>query len=303
MSTSPEQAYDLGDTPNARAVGMGGALDALGVSTTALFLNPANMALARVYHIEAIGAFSPEAQRVTAGGAVVDSVLNTSRVAGGIGGTWSQIDPSGLHRTWADVRAALALPLGDFVALGASARWLHVDQSVASGPFGPSLASDGTRNDPIFNSLTVAAGATLSVADGLRIAVSGDNLTNPGTALAPTLGRAGIGYSTSTFSIEGDGLLDFTTWGGVRERVMAGAEFFVAERYALRAGWRYDAGEQVNAGSIGFGYIDPKWSIEVGLRRDMIGDHGQTLGVIGLRYFYDALGLGSPADDAAGGAF
>jgi hypothetical protein len=300
MSTSPEQAYDLGDVPNARSVAMGGALDALGVSTTALFLNPANMALARVYHIEALGAFSPESQRETAGGAIVDSVLNTSRIAGGLGGAWSQIDPNGIHRVWTDVRGGLAIPLGDFLAVGAGVRWLHVDQSVGSGPFGQSRASGGTSGGPLFNAPTVSAGVTLSLADSFRAAISGDNLTNPGTALAPTLARAGIGYMGQTFSLEADGLLDFTTWGGTKERVMAGGEVFVAERYALRLGWRYDAGEQLNAGSLGFGYIDPKWSIEIGMRRDLVGDHGQTLGVIALRYFYDALGLGSP-DDSPGG--
>jgi hypothetical protein len=303
MSTSPEQAYDLGDIPNARAVAMGGALDALGVSTTALFLNPANMAMARVYHIEAIGAFSPESQRQTYGGAIVDSVLNTSRVAGGLGGTWSATDPSGLHRTWADVRAGLAVPLGDHLALGATVRWLHVEQAVAAGPFGPSLASGGTSNGPVFNSVTGSAGATVSIVEGLRAAISADNLTNPGTALAPTVGRAGIGYGESTFAIEVDGLLDFTTWGGIRGRAMAGGELFLAERYALRAGWRYDAGEQLNAASVGFGYIDPKWSVEIGIRRDLIGDHGQTFGVIGLRYFYDALGLGSTTDDTGTSPF
>jgi hypothetical protein len=303
MSTSPAQAYDLGEIPNARAVAMGGALDALGVSTSALFLNPANMALARVYHIEALGAFSPESQRQTYGGAIVDSVLNTSRLAGGLGGTWSQTDPSDLHRTWSDVRAGLALPLGDRVALGATVRWLHVDQSVAAGPFGPSFASDGTRDGPIFNSLTVDAGATVSIVDGLRIAVSGDNITNPGTALAPTTGRAGIGYTDSTIAIEADGLLDFTTWGTLQGRVMAGGEVFFLERYALRAGWRYDTGEALHAASLGFAYIDPKWSIEIGVRRDLIGEHGQTFGVIGLRYFYDALGLGSSTDDTGTGSF
>ena len=300
MSTSPEQAYDLGDVPNARAVGMGGALNALGVSTTALFLNPANLALARVYHIEAIGAFSPESQRETAGGAIVDSVLNTSHVAGGLGGTWSQIDPNGIHRTWTDVRAAMALPLGDYLAIGAGVRWLNVNQSVGSGPFGASKASDGTPSGPLFNQPTISGGMTLNLSDSFRAAISGDNLTNPGTALAPTLARGGIGYTTSNFSLEADGLLDFTTWGSTKARVMAGGEVFVAERYALRAGLRYDAGQQVNAGSLGFGYIDPKWSIELAVRRDLIGDHGQTLGVIGLRYFYDALGLGSP-DDSPGG--
>jgi hypothetical protein len=300
MSTSPEQAYDLGEGPNARAVAMGGALNALGVSTAALFLNPANMALARVYHIEAIGALSPESQRVSVGGAVVDSVLNTSHLAGGLGGTWSQMDPNGIHRTWTDVRAGLALPLGDHLALGATGRWLHVDQYAGAGPFGPSRASDGSPGGPVFNSPTFDFGATATIVEGFRAAVVGHNLTNPGTALAPTLGAVGLGYMTPVVAVEADGQLDFTTWGSPRGRFMAGGEVFLAERYALRAGWRFDAGTLIHAVSLGFGYIDPKWSVEIGLRRDVLGDHGQTYGVLALRYFYDALGIGSPADEAAG---
>jgi hypothetical protein len=228
-------------------------------------------------------------------------VLNTGHLAGGFGGTWSQMDPNGIRRTWTDLRAGLALPLGDHLALGATVRYLHVDQAVSSGPFGPSLASDGTSGSPIFNSLTLSAGATATIIDGLKVAVSGDNITNPGTALAPTLLRGGIGYSTPVASVELDGLADFTTWGSTEGRVMAGGELFLAERYALRAGWRYDAGEQLHALSAGFGYVDPKWSIEFALRRDLVGEHGQTYGVIGLRYYYDALGIESPSDDMAPG--
>ncbi len=62
-----QQAYDLGETPSARAVGMGGALTALGVSTVSGDLNPANMPLARVYHLDTLGPASPEAQRQTYG--------------------------------------------------------------------------------------------------------------------------------------------------------------------------------------------------------------------------------------------
>src|SRR5580704_9994880 len=110
MSTSPEQAYDLGEVPNARAVGMGGALNALGVSTASLFLNPANMALARVYHLEALAAYSPEAKRESFGLAIVDSVINSSHISGGVAATWSEYDPSGIDRMWTDVRGAVALP-------------------------------------------------------------------------------------------------------------------------------------------------------------------------------------------------
>jgi hypothetical protein len=293
MSTSPEQAYDQGEIPNPRAVGMGGALNALGVSTAALSLNPANMALARVYHLEALAAYSPEAKRQTYGFAVVDSVINSAHIAGGVEGTWSEYDPSGFHRTWTDLRGGVAIPLGEYLALGGTLRWLRVNQDRGVGPFKASYASDGA-NGPLFNGLTLDAGATLSLLEGLRIAVVGHNLTNPGTALAPIIGAAGVGYFTPTFAIEGDGSLDFTTWGSARGRLMGGAELFLADRYALRAGWRYDAGTKINSPSLGFGYIDPHWSIELGLRRDLLSEHAETLGSLSIRYFYDSAQASPP---------
>ncbi|HZU82719.1 MAG TPA: hypothetical protein VE987_07375 [Polyangiaceae bacterium] len=297
MSTSPEQAYDLGEPPSARAVGMGGALNALGVSNVALWLNPANMALARVYHIEALGAFSPEAKRQTYGLSAVDSVLNTSRLAGGIGGTWSEIDPGGIHRTWTDLRAALAMPLGDYLAVGATGRWLRVEQATGSGPFGPSFASDGTPNGPLLNTLTFDVGATAALGDAFRVGLVGHNLTNPGTALAPTTGALGVGYGTHDFAVEADGLLDFTTYHRAMGRIMVGGELFLADRYAVRAGWRYDGGTNVHSPSLGFGYIDPRWSVEVAVRHDWLSDHAATLAVLSLRYFYDVTGAGAtPAD-------
>jgi len=274
---------------------MGGALSALGVSTTALYLNPANMSLARVYHLEALASFSPEAKRQSYGLAAVDSVLNASHVAGGLGGTWSLLDPDGIHRSWTDARVAASLPLGDHLSLGTTLRWLRVDQSVGAGPFGKSLASDGTRDGPVFDAVTIDVGATGTIG-GFRLAVVGHNLTNPSTALAPTTATGGLGYSTETFAVEADGLLDFTTWGGTRGRFMGGGELFLAERYALRAGWRYDGGTTTNAVSFGVGYIDPRWSVELAARRDVGIEHAGTLGVLSLRYFYDPMAGTTPAD-------
>jgi hypothetical protein len=293
MTTSIEQAYDQGDVPNPRAVAMGGALNALGVSTDALFLNPANMALARVYHFEGLAAYSPDAKRQTYGGAIVDSVINGAHISGGLGGTWSEIDPGGLHRVWTDLRGGLALPLGEFLSLGATVRYLRADQDRGVGPFGPSPASDG-MNGALFQGITFDAGATVSILNGLHISVVGHDLTNPGTALAPLVGAVGIGYTTPVFSIEGDGSMDFTTWNKPRGRLMGGAELFLADRYAVRAGWRYDGGTQINSASLGFGYIDPSWSVEVAVRRDLISDHAETLGTLSLRYFYDAVGAQAP---------
>ena len=295
MSTSPEQAYDQGQVPTARGVAMGGALNALGVSTTALFLNPANMSLARVYHIEGLAAFQPESSRQTYGLAIVDSVLNSSHVAGGLGGTWSTLDPDGINRQWTDVRGGISLPIASFLSVGTAVRWLSVQQAVDAGPFGASLASGGTPTAPIFQNFTFDFGATASL-EGFRLGLVGHNLTNPGTGLAPTTAAAGLGYSNDKFSLEADGMLDFTTYASTRGRVMAGGEVFVAERYALRAGWRYDTGTKLNTPSIGLGYIDPKWSAEIAVNHDVTDEHASTLLVISLRYFYDPTGSTSPAD-------
>jgi hypothetical protein len=296
MSTSPEQAYDLGEVESARATGMGGALNALGVSTTGLYLNPANIALARVYHLEAIAAYSPESQRQSFGLAIVDSVINSSHISGGVAATWNVFDPTGMHRVWTDIRAGLALPLGEHFAFGVTGRWLHVDQSVSAGPFGPDLVSDGTAGNGIDDILTVDVGATAVLGD-FRLGVVGHNLTNPGVSLAPTTMAGGVGYLSPIFALELDGLVDFTTYASAEARLMAGTEVFLADHYAVRAGWRYDAGTQIHSPSLGFGYIDPRWSIEVGARHDLLGSHAQTLMDLSLRYFYDATGSTTPADE------
>jgi hypothetical protein len=300
MSTSPERAYDLGEIPNPRALAMGDALNALGVSTASIYLNPANMALARVYHLEGLAAYSPEARRQTYALAIVDSLISSTKLAGGLAGAWSEMDPDGLHRTWTDVRGGLAIPLGEYFAFGAVLRWLRIEQSVAAGPFGLSPASSGTATSPIFNQLTFDAGATVSLGD-FRIAATGHNLTFPRSGLAPTTGALGIGFFSQAFALEADGLLDFSTYSGARGRLMAGGEIFVADRYAIRLGWRYDAGTQLNTPSLGLGYIDPKWSAEIGVNHDIVGSHAETMAVLSLRYFYDPTGANSSPNDP--GAF
>ena len=289
MTTSPEQAYNQGQIPAARAVGMGEALNALGVGTPAVFMNPANMPLARVYHLEAFGAYSPDSKRESFGLAIVDSVLNAGHISGGLGGTWNQMDSDGLNRVWTDVRAALAAPLGDYFSLGATGRYLNVKQNTAAGPFGPSTASDGSASSAIFNQVTFDVGATAVLGD-FRLGAVGHNLTNPGTALAPTLAGGGIGYGSQLFSLEVDGMADFTTYGSTTGRIMGGAELFLSGHYAIRGGWRYDTGMALNTPSLGLGYVERTWSAELGVRHDIIPNHAETFGVLSLKYFYDAVG-------------
>lgn len=287
-TTSPEQGFDLGEIQHPRSVSLGGAQAALGTSTSALLSNPANLVYSRVYHFEGLAAFSPEARRQSYGGAIADS--STNKIAGGIAGTWNVMDPDGAKRTWFDIRSAAAYPIGDKLSIGLTGRYLRMETPVGVGPFGASLASSGTPEIAALNRLTLDAGLTLAPIEGLKIGMVGKNLTNLGTGFAPTTLTTGIGYAASVFSIEADVLLDFTTWGTTKTRTMIGAEAFVADRFALRGGYRYDDGLKVHAASFGLGYVDKKFSLEVGVRRDFADNPSTMLG-LGLRYFYEAAGV------------
>lgn len=287
-STSIEQGYDLGEIQHPRTVGMAGAQQVWGGSTSAVFVNPANLPLYRVYHLEGLAAFGPEARRQSYGGAVVDS--STSRLAGGLGGTWSQLDPDGIDRQWTDLRLSLAYPLGDRLHVGMTGRYMRVNQGVARGPLGSSFASDGTASEPIVNEFTFDAGAALFITENIRAAVSGRNLTAPGTGLMPVVAAGGLGWSNRTVTVEGDALVDFTTFGSARMRAMLGGEVLLADRVPVRAGYRFDAGTKTHAISAGVGYVDRRFSIEIGARRDVVGEHPSTMIAAGLRLFIDAGG-------------
>jgi hypothetical protein len=287
-TVAPEQGYDVGSIQSPRDLAFGGAQNALGSSTTALYGNPGGLPLARVYHFEGIATLAPEARRQSYGGAVVDS--STSRLAGGLGGTWNMLDPDGIHRTWTDLRLVLAYPLGDRFAVGASGRYLRTAQNPGTGPLGASLASDAAN--PLFNAFTFDVGATAVPATGVRVGLVGHNLTNPGTALAPTMLAGGVGYQNDTFSLEGDAQADFTTWKATRGRYMLGGELFLASHFPIRLGYRYDDGLKTHAVSGGLGYIDRRWSFEMSVRRDVVGEHPMTMISAGLRIFYDAVKSG-----------
>jgi hypothetical protein len=278
-----------------RALAMGGAQNALGVSTGALYMNPANLAMTRVYHFEGQAAFSPEARRQSYGGAIADS--STGPLAGGAAASYNLQDPGGIHREWTDIRGTLAYQLGEHIAIGATGRYLRVNQSTGNGPFGSSLISDGNSGAPVFDYFTFDAGLTITPTEGLHIGVVGHNLTNPGS-LAPTTLAAGIGYQGDIFALEGDVLTDFSTWTTTKERLMIGGELFLAGHVPLRVGYRYDDGTRVHSVSGGLGYVDRRFSIEAGVRQDIVGDHPDTMIGLAVRYFYEAAGPTSSDADA-----
>jgi hypothetical protein len=292
----PEVGYNYGMTEAPRTAGMAGAQRAFSNSTDALFVNPANMAAARVYHIAAIAQLWPEAGRQSYGGAIVDSIVSASRLAGGLGFGWTGQDPSGVDRSAFDVRAALAFPFSDHFYLGAAGRYLSLKQN--GFPRGlydlpPSLAASGKRGEAIVQNITFDAGATIKPIPELGFALVGQNLTSAGNGFLPLMFGGGVAYGTSDFTVEVDSVGDFTTYGSTKTRLMVGGEYLAADHFPLRLGYRYDEGQTSHAVTGGLGYIDTAYSIDLSFQRVVSGGDATAI-IIGFKYHVESGGLSGP---------
>jgi hypothetical protein len=308
-SLSPTVGYDYAEVATGRSMAMGGAMRALGNGTTGLYINPANTALTRVYHLQALAAVWPEARRQTYGATAVDSV--TSRLAGAVGAQFGFMDPDGVNRKWTDVRLGLAYPFSDKFYAGLAGRYLKLSQAggfrLNSAIGGPTdLAAGGLRDTSIVNGFSFDAGITVRPTPSLAIGLVGSNLTNPGHGFLPTSVGGGIGFGTQDITLEADVVGDFSSYakadGSTRStmRAMLGGEYLAANHYPLRLGYRYDQGAGSHALSGGVGYLDPQFAIELGLRRTVAGPSEavpSTSIVIELQYFLESSGMTrNPAD-------
>jgi hypothetical protein len=296
----PEVGYNYGEVETGRSAAMGGALRALGNAVTGLYLNPANIALTRAAHMQAIAQIWPQASRQSYGASIVDSV--TGRLAAGVGGHYNVLDPSGVDRKWTDARLALAFPLSDKFYVGATGKYLKLRENGGSAPkFGlpASPASGGLDQEPIVDGLTFDLGLTVKPSNQLLIGLLGSNLTSPGNGYQPTSLGGGVGIGTDDMTIEGDVVADFTTFtkadGASRTtmRAMAGFEYLAADHYPLRLGYRYDQGFGTHGISAGLGYIETMFSVDLAVRHTF-GNDGYapvTTIVIDLQYFLESTGI------------
>jgi hypothetical protein len=287
--------YQYGEFETTRAASMGGALRAAGNGTTAPFLNPAAMTLTRVYHLEAYGQGTPETARHAYGGVIVDSITN--KLAGGLAVSGGFLDSgeasTSIDRSWIDVRLALAYPFGDVVSVGLGGRFFKLTEN-GYGPLGESKASGGLEEDEgraaMQNIPTLDAGFTVRAGEMVVLGVSGQNLTFPDDGILPTTLGGGVAVATENFTIEADGVADFTSYLEPVPRVMAGGELLVADAFPIRVGYRYDHGASSHALSAGLGYLSREFMVEAALRRTVAGPEATTF-TLGLGYFLESSGL------------
>jgi len=285
-TTPPEVGYNYNEIETPRITATNGAVRALSNSTEALFLNPANMSMARVYHLSALAQIWPEPNRQSYGIAAVDSVGSSARVGGGIGATYNTQDTNGINRNWTDIRGAVSYPFSDKFFMGVGVRYLRLRQN-GEGPLGTSVASSGLSGEYIVSGFTFDAAATFKVSDDVALSVVGVNLNHPGNTFQPTSVGGGLGFGKELFSLEADLVADFDTWNSTKVRAMGGGEYLLADHFPLRAGYRYDDGAKSHSLSGGFGYIDTSFGAEIAVRRVISGDPATAI-VFGFSYHLDS---------------
>jgi hypothetical protein len=299
----PSFGYNYGETDTPRSAAFSGALRALGASTTAPYLNGANMGLTRSYHIHPFVQVTPEAGRHLYGGAIIDS---TRRFSGGLSLIGGFQDSDGIDRSHIDVRVPLAFAIADEFHVGLVGRYMMLEQQ-GFGPLGDSRPSGGLKDpedppagrSPLVNTVTFDAGITVLPVKELKISAVGYNLTYPNNSILPTVVGGGIGYGTEDFSIEVDAVADFNSYEKPNPRVMAGGEYLIIGRVPIRAGYRFDllngsGFEQSHQLSGGLGYLDPRFGIEASVRRTLVGPAATTI-VAGFAFYLESFGL--PIDD------
>jgi len=285
----PEVGYNYDEIETGRVAAKNGADRALGSSVSALFQNPANMATSRVYHAAALLQIWPEASRQSYGVGAVDSVGSSSRIAGGLGATWSRQDPDGVDRTSSDLRFAFAYPLSDKLFVGAGGRFMWLSENGA-GPLGPSYASSGLDGDKILKNFAFDLGLTLRPGGGLSLALVGNNLNGSDSGYQPLTLGGGIGFARDKFGIEGDLVADLATWDKTKMRAMLGSEVLLGDHAVVRGGYRFDDGAKSHSASLGLGYIDKVFSADLGVRRILAGD-AATAVVLTFTYHVESTGL------------
>lgn len=277
LAASEALAFDL---ESARPMAFGGASRAQCPSNSALYLNPAGLALGRMYHVETLYAYIPTSNGHVAGASIVDSV--TSPLAMGLSFNYVALDPDGRDRSEYDVRLSAAYLIGNVFALGLNLKYIYADLE-GRGPLGASAFQNNGEEQ--LNTVSVDVGGIVTIRNTFNIAVVGYNLTNTGSSAAPlSLGTA-LSLSIRNFAVVADVLLDFTTREDLGVRVMAGVEYFAAQHYPIRLGYRYDDGRESHSIAAGVGYLSQQWGVELSLRQDVAAEDLETTIALSLRYF------------------
>lgn len=268
-----------------RMMALGGRAEALGTSTSAMFANPAAIVGSRSFHTDGYFLWDPTVNRFMGGSSVIDSTR--SLFAAGFAYLYDSTATSNSSGVATDTRSVhdgrVNVSLGfanHAIGIGGSVRYLNV-----SG--GPLAQTGSTLGTGPWGGFTFAAGLYFKPVQALQISVMGNNLNNPETTAAPLSVSGGLAFTpVPVFSAVADVLFDFRSAATPRGLYSGGLELFLANHYAIRAGYQYDdirGGNHTVTG--GLGYLHRDFGVEFGMRQ-MVHPEMQTTLMLSIRYFY-----------------
>lgn len=270
------QVRDTADTTeSARGLAMGAGVRASAAGTSALAYNPANLSLARIYHIEAGISYVPGAGRFGLIAALVDSTTDT--VAAGLSFRALVGDGDGGYGGY-DGRVSLGMSLGEAASIGLSGRYLQYTRS--------GQLPSGVTSDRIARGFTLDAALRVSPAPGFHLAALGLNLIDLESGLAPVQAGGSASYTLGgVFTFGGDLLVNLSRGiDGAPLLVGGGFEWLTGGRVPLRAGYFYDELRATHVFTAGLGYVDQTVGVDLALRQDVAG-RNDTVMMASFRYF------------------
>jgi hypothetical protein len=271
-------------TLNPRALGLSGAMVAGPAGTSGVYINPATISMAPLYHFEGMYQFTARENMHMGGLAVVDSV--TTVVGAGVSFNYSGIEQARTSHQAYDVRLSLSGAVGKMLFLGATGRYLRLEQNIESSKWGPAgkAALPKSGNQQV-DGFTFDAGAALKIGDLISLGVTGYNLTNTESVFAPIELASGASVSLiEMLLIELDVVTDFTSHDEAGAEIRFGGELFVAGAAAIRGGYMYDIYYNMHGISAGIGYVHSRFALDAGFSQEL-RDNGRIAVSIGLKFF------------------
>jgi hypothetical protein len=275
-----------------RAEGMGGATRAWALADSAPLLNPSGMSLVKAYNVEASYTYGTRLSNQFFHASVVDST-SALGLAGAIYYTYHLDDHVGLeHGHDHEAGVALSLPIGNYLALGATGKWFRL-QGADAGPMG---ASSG--------GITYDVGVTIRPMPILSLAIVGANLRDLGNGQAPQMLTYGVAFiPLPSLVLAVDGVSSFTRDAVSGRRgtgVKAGGEWALAQRAAFRLGGGTDPMLGVGYLSAGASLLSELAAVDVGVRGDLFpmatGSERNLVVGLSLRVFVGSGQQGAPPD-------
>jgi len=233
LSASSAYAYQFEGT---QTMALGGSGRALVTGNDAINLNPAGLAWAELYSLEASARDDLRGSDTWFNTSIMDS--QAGPIAGGVSYTYiDRLAEDGTKTQLGhQLDFALATKLTSSMSLGVTARYLNGDEST---------------EDSGYQLFTIDAGYQLRLSQGLSLGLVVYNVTDTGRSTAPLTYGGGLSYGSDSFGLHADIYFDANTNDA---KYLFGLAYLLSANFPLRLGTNYNESDESVFVSGGIGY-------------------------------------------------